>query len=114
VTEASVSVLFVAGAMIILGAANAVRRAVESGLEHKLLKVFGMTEGRIVGQTRNDAAKQMRVKVKERTMPMQLPQTVETSAPDKSKTLRARARKIEPVLKSDPSSQLTKTVSNAG
>ena len=40
--EAVVSVLFLAGAMIVLGTANAVRRALEAGLERKLLHAFGI------------------------------------------------------------------------
>jgi hypothetical protein len=52
-TEAIVSVLFIAGTMIVLGAANAVRRAIEAGLEHKLLLIFGVAGECEVGNSRN-------------------------------------------------------------
>jgi hypothetical protein len=61
-SEAAVSVLFVAGTMIVMGAANAVRRAVEAGLEQKLLRVMGATEARVVGAVRDSAAKEKRTK----------------------------------------------------
>jgi hypothetical protein len=50
--EAIVSVLFVAGAMILLGSANAVRRAVEAGLERKLLITFGVNQAKEIAEHR--------------------------------------------------------------
>jgi hypothetical protein len=53
--EATVSVLFVAGAMILLGTANAVRRAVEAGLERKLLLIFGVEPDKTIAKDREHA-----------------------------------------------------------
>jgi len=53
--EATVSVLFVAGAMILLGTANAVRRALEAGLERKLLRTFGVEPDKTIAKNRDQA-----------------------------------------------------------
>ena len=50
--EASISVLFVAGSMVIFGAAKGVARALEQGLEQKLLKIFGVAQERTVAARR--------------------------------------------------------------
>jgi hypothetical protein len=63
--EATGSVLFIAGTMIILGAANAVRRAIEAGLEQKLLKVLGFTqEVKDFGRLRDSNSRQKRTKTR--------------------------------------------------
>jgi hypothetical protein len=53
--DAAISVLFVAGAMIVLGTANAVRRALEAGIESKLLRVFGVRSDASIAQKREEA-----------------------------------------------------------
>ena len=53
--EATVSILFVAGAMIFLGTANAVRRALEAGLERKLLRTFGVEPDNTIAKNRDQA-----------------------------------------------------------
>jgi hypothetical protein len=55
--EAAVSVLFVAGAIIVLGTANAVRRALEAGVETKLLAVFGVERDKHVSDERETIAR---------------------------------------------------------
>jgi hypothetical protein len=71
--EAVVSVLFVAGAMIVFGAANAVRRAVEAGVEYKLLAAFWVKEEKVIAASRDFCAnretirKPARVSIKSRT-----------------------------------------------
>jgi hypothetical protein len=54
--EALVSVVFVAGATILLGAANAVRRALEAGLELKLQRLFGMQDAQVIARLRTRIA----------------------------------------------------------
>jgi len=58
--EAAVSVLFVAGAMIVFGTANAVRRALEVGVEQKLLSVFGIDRDLLISEKREAVARQER------------------------------------------------------
>jgi hypothetical protein len=60
VTEASISILFLAGTMIIFGAAKGVARALEAGLEQKVLKMFGVQRQRIVSARREVAVKTAR------------------------------------------------------
>ena len=55
--EASISVLFAAGTMVIWGAAKGVARALEHGLEQKLLKIFGVAQVRTVAARRVAGAK---------------------------------------------------------
>lgn len=60
--EAVITVLFLAGTMVILGAANGVRRALDAGLEQKVLKVFGATDdAKYVGNDRDWQAKRKRI-----------------------------------------------------
>ena len=63
-TEAMVSVAFVAGATILLGAANAVRRAVEAGLELKLQSLFGLPDLRVIASGRTQATVNRRAKTR--------------------------------------------------
>jgi len=44
--------LFVAGSIVIFGAAKGVARALEQGLEQKLLKIFGVAQERTVAARR--------------------------------------------------------------
>jgi hypothetical protein len=58
--EASTAVVFVAGAMIVFGVADAVGRALAAGVEDKLLKIFGLGKERTVGALRNISTKAKR------------------------------------------------------
>jgi hypothetical protein len=64
--EAIVSVVFVAGAMILLGTANAVRRAIEAGLERKLLITFGVDQAKAIAEVREKTIVQNKMMSKAR------------------------------------------------
>jgi hypothetical protein len=50
--EAGISILFLAGTVVIFGAAKGVARALEKGLEQKVLQMFGVTQQRTVSARR--------------------------------------------------------------
>lgn len=74
-TEAALSVLFAGGALIVMGTADAVRRAVATGVEQRLLGFFGVKEHGKVVSRRTRAANEKRAKKKVTQARVAVPQT---------------------------------------